>query len=1156
MPKFKPLVQLHNHSKYSLLDAVPSPEEWVEWCLKTKTPGFAVTDHGTAISMFHATRFPEYIEKYNKENKTNYPKNAVTGIPAVELYVKLNAEDRSHYHITCWATSNEGYYNLMKLASLAYDDQVNYYGNIKARVTFDQIKQYKAGIKFGTGCIAGPIGKCIFAGDIKLAEERFLMYKELFGDDLYIEFHPHDVDKEFNKKTGGFDQIQPNECSCDGNMQKAYNLFLRDMVDKYGGKCIPVTDAHFILPEDKVLQDCVLKAGNSNGWYFAESYHQIESDEIFDMLKHHLGDWLTEEKYASWIDNTYEVMEAAKSIDIKTDFHLPKIQMPKNIEAQTNDYNEQTYHLLMEKIKEHKRWNDSPEYVARFNLELDVIWKNKVVNFLPYFLVYEDICNYARSQGILQNIGRGSAGGSLISYYLKIIHVDPIKAKLPFERFLSHARINGGSFPDIDCDFGQREPVLKYLQGKYNLGFAQVATFTKMKTKNAIKDAMWATYGRNRNDPEVKHVCDSIPNSPQGIDEHDFLYGYTDEEGHTHLGQVEVNKTLANFFKTYPGIEQMVIRLLGIVRGFGRHPSAYVVSSIDLSSQRVPTMMMKDPGLGKIQVTQFDAKMCEESGLVKADILRVNTIEDVSGACALIKELTGIDYLEEDDKGVQAIYRLPEDPAVYKDFYDKKTDSSFQFNTPLIKGYVQQFNPTEREHLSAMTALARPGTLDAPFSNDEISIDDGVSAAQYYMDVRGGKRKLSYLHPDLIPITSTTYGVITYQEQVMQFLVDICGYTWETADRIRNAISKKKSDVIMATYKDIRIACAARGWTEEQIQTICEQIQAFSRYSFNRSHSYCYGELGYITMYLKHHHRLEWWTSVLNNAGSEDKLRKFIALLGDTVKPPSLRAPSNKFIIFEGNIVAPLSVVKGVGPAAIDELIKKGPFNSLEEYIAKVNHSKANSGHFGHLVKARVADSLMRQDVPYGEARTEFLNTYKTTRKCKIKEELYETDPLRLFVAERDANTTFNKHVLADKAIVDLIKAKKPDWLPTNSPGCPFKVKNHTGDIAVLGNIKVATGFVEKRFDREVGMVMLYTESVIKSGISKKSGRPYRFLTINMSDGFNEMECTWFDKTASLRLPVNSLVYIKGVLKEGWKTPVSMTITELEPLIVLESKDD
>jgi DNA polymerase III alpha subunit len=257
--------------------------------------------------------------------------------------------------------------------------------------------------------------------------------------------------------------------------------------------------------------------------------------------------------------------------------------------------------------------------------------------------------------------------------------------------------------------------VIEYLKGKYGLGFAQVATYQKMKTKNAIKDAMWALHGRNRNDPEVKAICNTIPDSPQGVDEADFLYGYTDQEDIYHRGQIEENETLGRFFKVYPEVERMVKRLIGVVRGFSRHPSAYVVSTLDLSGSNIPTMLIKDKKLGiDVTVTQYEAGMVEKSGLVKADILRVTTLDTVSQCLDLVKARTGKDFHAKDGWGVEEIYRLPEDEAIYTDIFNKKTDSSFQFNTPLIKSYVQDFVPLRREDLSDFTALCRPGALDAP----------------------------------------------------------------------------------------------------------------------------------------------------------------------------------------------------------------------------------------------------------------------------------------------------------------------------------------------------------------------------------------------------------------------------------------------------------
>ncbi len=1156
--RFKEPAQLHNHSKYSLLDAVPSPEEWVQWCLDSGTPGFAITDHGTAISMYDAIRFPKIIQEINKNNKesnekqgtnlrTDYDPKSVVGIPAVELYVKLNAEDKSHFHITAWATSNEGYNNLMKLSSLAFNDTVSYYGNVKGRVTYDLIKQYKKGLKFGTGCIAGPIGNAFaFQDNKELAEERYLFYQDLFGDELYVEFHVGDVTHEFNKKTGSFDPFGPS-CHCeDGNKQKAYNKFLAEMIDKHGGKGIPVTDAHFIKPEDKIIQDCLLKNGNDNGWYFHESYHQFTADEMFPMLKKHLGDWLTEEKFEQWIENTYEVMNAAANINIKFDYHLPKIEIPQHIQDKTDDYNKQTYYLMMDKIKEHGRWNNSQEYVDRFKRELDVIKDNATLNFIPYFLLYEDIGAFCRSQGILQNIARGSAGGSLLSYYLKIIHVDPIEANLPFERFLSHARIKAGSFPDIDADIGDvaRPLVMKYLKDKYGLGFAQIATFNKMKTKNAIKDSMSALYGKNRNDPEVAAICSIIDDSPQGVDEHDFLYGHTDKEGVYHQGEVEKKEMLATFFERNPEIKNMVDKLIGMPRGWSRHASAFVISTIDMSNGRVPTMIMKDANVGDIPVTQYDATMVEKCGLVKADILGLKTLSIVSDAIKLVLAKHKDNFLEESRPGLARIYDLPEDEAVYADFWKRDTDSSFQFNSDVIKGCVTDFMPTEREHLSTMTALMRPGAMDAKM---ELSNGGSMTAANFYIAVRKGDMDIQYIHSDLEPFLKDTNGVIVYQEQVMAILVAICGYSLEETDVIRSAIAKKKHDVMMSAFDRIREATGKKGWTRQQSQALCDTIMAFSRYSFNRSHSWAYAELGYITMYLKHHYKLEWWCAVLNNEDKEPKLRKYIALLGDIVKHASLKTPTEKFEVIGDNIVAPVSVIKGVGPAVVGELVTKGPFVDLKDFVSRVSHSRVNIGSISSLIRGRAADDLMRSDIPYAEARREFMAEYMLLKKSKtpFKPEMYDLDPLSVFLAERDFNRVFNKNLLSDADIVQTIKNVWPSLRSTGRPGIPFM----QAGMPILGNIKVAEGLLEKGFEQEVGLILLYESSTTRRGESKKpGGRPWCLTSVNLSDGYVSLEATDWNKKSPFKWPKNTIVFVRGTLKKGWKTPVSINISEIEKI--------
>ena len=1118
--------QLHLHSMYGMVDSTPTISEWEDWCKKTNTPGFSIVDHGVAISMDHMTKV-----------------KGIVGIPGCGLYFGTSDHRAVQSHtqymtVNAWAVTTEGYFNLMKLASLGHHNKItNNHGIDIPILKEEEILKYKAGIKFGTACNISGMGQRIGAGDFDDAEDALKSYMRIFGDDLYLEFNPINTNYMFTPKIG-FQPCIRNKLAKDGNIQKAYNRFLARMADKYTLKCIPVSGAMFIEEDDKIIQDCISKNSYKSGKYYRESYHAKTAGTLFNELKQHLGKWLTEDKFEDWIKNTHDIMNEAKGIDVKFDYHLPKIDIPQHIQDKDSDYNKQTYYFMMERIKEHGRWKDDPVYVERFKKELDVIMSNDTLNFIPYFLVYEDLGSFARNRGILQNIARGSAGGSLLSYYLKIIHVDPIEADLPFERFLSHARIRAGSFPDIDMDIGDtaRSQVMVYLKEKYGLGFAQIATFSTMKTKNAIKDVMYALYGKNRNDPEIKALCDTIPDSPQGVKEMDFLYGHTDKEGVYHKGQMDINEHLQNFFKRYPEVENICKKMIGLIRGWSRHASAFVISTVDMAHTRVPTTVMTDKDTGDILVTQYDAGMVENCGLVKADILGIKTLTAVTDCINLVRKNFGIEYLEEDN-GLALIYRLPEDEGVYADFYNKDTDSSFQFNTELIKGYIQQFVPTKRKHLSDMTALCRPGALDAEW-------EPGVSAAQFYMDVRNNKREMTFIHEDLRPFLSASNGVFVYQEEVMQFLVEIAGYTLEESDQIRNAIAKKKHHIMMKAFDKIRSGTLTRGWTSEQTEKACNHIMAFSRYSFNKSHSYAYAELGYITMYLKHHHPLEWWTSVLNGVtGDETKLRKFMAHLGDLIAPPSLKKPSDKFQIVGKKIVAPVSIIKGVGPAVVNELTTKGPFEDLSDYIKRVNHSRVNIGAISSLIKGRAADSMMDNSLIYADARRKFMADYLSIRKAKstFKEELLELDPISIFLQERDSNKCFNKHLLSDEEICKILMQRWPGLTSTGRYGIPFMM----GNRPVLGNLKVAEGMVKREHEDEVGMILLYEGCNIRKGTSK-SGKDWCLTSVKLSDGYGTIEAAKWDQDKPFRWPKNTIVYVRGKLKPGWKTPVSITINEIE----------
>lgn len=1271
------LPQLHIHSEYSNTDSVSSIEEWVYWAYSNGVKALAFPDHNWAVSLFKSTNLKSVLDKTNKSHKTNITESDVTLIPAISINV-IDPENGllKPFRLNAWAISNDGYKNLIKLSSLGWKSTIDDCDVAIPVLQISEVLKLQKGVVFGTACEKGIFSYVADVHDNASIEDTLSKVNALIGrfDRVLLELLPFDVIKYFDKGLG-FRNYSKSNMMPDGNLTRTINNTIMDIADKTGLKFIISTAAHFIHPDDKVFQDVVSKSSFKDKRFFYDTRYQRSLNESFAILKRHLGERFTLNHVEAARSAAQEVVDAAKIIRIKNDYHLPRIEIPAAIAEKTQDYDKQLYLLLMSKIKEHGRWSDDPEYVARFKKELDVIWKNSKLNFIPYFLMYEDICSYARSQGILQNLARGSAGGCLISYYLKIIHIDPIKNNLPFERFLSHARINASSFPDIDLDLGQRGPVLKYLVDKYKGGFAQIGTFQRFKTKNAIKDAMFAVFGRNRADKEIMDVCDTIPDSPQGLDEDKFLHGYTDSEGVTHKGHLEQNEMLQIFFRQYPEIERITNKLIGLPKGMGRHASAFVISTLDISGERVPTMVFDDPDIGQVAVTQFEAPMVEKCGLVKADVLGLTTVKTLENVVSLIKSRTGVDLLEEDDKGVQMLYRLPEDNKVYEDFYKRKTDSAFQFNTDLIKSYIQKFAPIKRQDLSDLTALCRPGALDVEFK-------PGISATQFYVDVRNGICEPEYIHEDLAEILSETNGVVVYQEQLMEILVKFCGYSLEESDQIRSAIAKKKRDVMLKAFDRIRSETTKKGWTIEQANRLCDVVTAYSNYSFNRSHSClapeqkvqtpdgpirvcdlkpgdlvigatpegakicttsnvwvvgekevfeikfddgsvvnatedhliassadwisfreafdeqcyvflcnnlkslkiksmkpigkmpvydievpdtrnfvldngviahncAYANLGYITMYLKHHYPLEWWTAELNNS-DENKIRHYVTILGDTITPPSLHAPDDKFTIVGNRIAAPLSAVKGLGPASIKAIISRGPYSSVEEFIERMSGS-VNSSHFWALLKAGVFDEMAPINISIPEARVNFINLLKKAKKIKnTPPEVSDNSPLNIFLNQRDAYKCFNKALLLDPLIRSEISAVWPSMRETKRKDIPFAFGS-APTVPVIASIAIAEKLLlsqerSENSDRvRVAMVGLFQSSSHKSGISKR-GKPWSKVDVVLSDGISNIECVQWDQKRALRYSVNSLVYVMGYIKRGWRGSATIEILEIEKL--------
>ena len=1530
--EIEPFPMLHLHSTYSFRDSINYIEDWVSFALENNIPAVAFPDHDLAASLYDSANYSSVISKINKKNKTSFTIDDCKNIPAISIILKIS--ETCCPRLNLWAKNNKGYANLIKLASSGWNDVLKIDKKVEyPQVSLQEFSDFCSDLYIGSGDDLGLFceisGVCV-SYDVAIENVKIIKgYLKDKNSELIIELNCLNKTKYYDKEIGLRYYINNSPT---GNLMRDINIIAAKVIDAMDIKYILSAGLCFIDEKDKVYQDIIMQSSYEDKRHDAEPRCVKSYQQYYNIIKTHLPDWVTKERISKAIKNSTDLVSNCETIAVDNSYHLPEIQIPAFIKRKTDDYDMQLYYLLMSKIKEHGRWIDSQEYIDRFKKELDVIWKNTTLNFIPYFLIYEDISRFARNKNIIQGLSRGcltgdalvltsegykrldeiqigdlvhshlgilrkvtntmkypikneklleiktnhsfntikmtkdhkvfgqtrsytgcgtwsnmdnnpqwieakylnindgiwmpkttntftdwedidlvkyidsdnytyddqyiykktplinhlsvrdisknvkilkikryirvdsefvymigkwvrdgwyrknnsetcsigyafssndekeinktkdffedfgfevgirkaknknliqlyvydkllvnmfcsffpeykltsdtkyfanfkylpnnlslsllrgyghaeedyekqcidstsislildvkeillrfgipssisireafykdqylckesykinfcslniserldkrtmapvfedgyyaiienikeveniqyvyditveedhsyltqnfavhnSAGGCIISYYLKITHIDPIKNKLPFERFLSHARINRGSFPDIDCDFGSRTEIIKYLKDKYNLGFAQLGTYQTFKIKNAIKDAMSALYGRNRNDPEINFVCKSVQDAPSGVNELDYLYGYIDNDGIEHQPYLEENEILANFLKQYPDIEKAMKKLLGLLRCLGRHASAYIISSLDLNTSRVPTVTLMDDNIGEIKVSQFEASMVESSGLIKADILIVSTLNTIKNTIDLIKERHNIDFLKDNDIGVSAIYRLRKDPAVFQDFYRCITDSSFQFNSDLVKSFLPQFAPESTEDLSILTALVRPGALDAPMFD--------TTATKYYVEVRSGARDVEYIHPDLKPILEETLGVFCFQEQIMEFLVDIVGYSLEESDQIRAAIGKKKKEVISSSFVRIREKCLERGWSDAQADTVCEQVLAFSGYSFNRSHSAAYSYLGYITMYLKHHYPLEWWVSELNSS-SEDKISNYSILLRRILNRYSVNANANNFIINGSKIQIPISVIKGVGPNTVEEIIKHAPFKSIEDFLERVKASKVNIGHLIKLFKAKALDCFLDDNEPYIDSRISLLNKIKTIKSANIDPEVFTTNPIDIYFMEREFNIAHNIPLMMDSLISEKILKIWPSLEKINRKVTPYVV----GSIPVAAEVRMLRHILKNNDWREepikIGFIGIFKSSSVKTGISKKTGNKWVRLDIEMSDGVENLFAIKWRIDKPLRFPVNSIVYLYGTLQEDWKGGPQLGLIEIKKIL-------
>lgn len=701
--------------------------------------------------------------------------------------------------------------------------------------------------------------------------------------------------------------------------QQNVNKALVEMSQETGIKLVATNDVHYINKEDAYFHDVLLCIQMQNT-IIDEDRMKFPSDEFYLKSYEEMAEIFPEEA----LENTAEIAERCNvELDFNT-VHLPEFKIP-------NGYTKSEYfrEICRNGLKDRYE-NITTEIQNRLDYEIGVI---EQMGYVDYFLIVWDFIKYAKDNKIMVGPGRGSAAGSLVAYSMKITNIDPMKYNLIFERFLNPDRV---SMPDIDVDFcyERREEVIEYVKQKYGKEkVAQIITFGTMAARGSIRDvgrALNLTYG------EVDFIAKKIPMSI----------------GMTISKALEINKELKDLYEGDLKVKKLIdlaMKVEGLPRHASTHAAGVLISKEDVT-EYVPLSRNKD-----IVTTQFNMIELEELGLLKMDFLGLRTLTVIRDAIELIENNhhLKVDFsnCKYDDKGV------------YKMFANAETLGIFQFESSGMRAFLSELKPSEFENLSAANALYRPGPMG------QIPV---------YIKNKLNPESVTYLHPKLEPILNVTYGCMVYQEQVMQIVRDIGGFTMGRSDLLRRAMGKKKMSVMLEERKNFIygkpvennepaiLGAVNNGVDEKTANDIYDLMVEFAKYAFPKAHSVAYAALAYETAYLKLYYPVEFMaaliSSIMGSSGTVSLYIRECKRLGIEILPPDVNESRDKFTVENRKIRFGLAAVKNVGTNVIAEIIKareeKGKFTTFTDFCTKVDQSVLNKRQIESLIKCGAFDFL------------------------------------------------------------------------------------------------------------------------------------------------------------------------------------------------------
>ena len=890
----KSFVHLHAHTEYSMLDGAAKIVDYLKKVKELNQPAAAITDHGNLYGAM------EFVQKANDLG--------IKPIIGYEAYItpgsrfdRPDRENNKRYHLTLLAENNIGYQNLVELVSKAYTEGYYY----KPRIDYELLDQHHDGLIALSGCLGGELAQHL-APDGSVEEgntsnersfEKALdiakKYQSIFGKENYfIEIHNHGIKQQLDI----LDDL----------------VEIAELID---APLVAANDSHYVEENGAEAHDALLCV-QTNRTLDDESRFRFDGSGYYVKSAEEMRKLFPEDKYPGACDNTLAIADR-----VNYEFNFDNSYLP---DFPIEDKNVSPEELLKIKVYEggeSKYGTLTSEIIERIDYELDVI---NSMGFASYFLIVGDLIEFSKKRNIRTGAGRGSAAGSIVSYCLGITGIEPLEYGLIFERFLNKGR---KSLPDIDMDFDERyrNDVIQYAIEKYGQDrVAHIVTFATIKAKQAIRDAARVLgLPFSSGDRVAKLMPPMILGNTATISEclsldEENTSGYSKE---FYSASEELRKQYKNDEEAKQIID-IALGLEGLRRQDGIHAAAIVISP-DTITKFLP---IQQKGSNAEIVTQYEMHTVEQLGLLKMDFLGLRNLSIVDRTLELIgSESLDIDNLKLDDE------------KTFKLFAEGKMTGVFQLESRVAQSTSRSLKPKRFEDIVALVALIRPGPLGAGMHNE-------------FADRANNRKEIEYLHNDLESILNETYGVILYQEQVMQIAEKIAGFNLQEADNLRVAMGKKIPKVMEEQRKKFTDGAVSNNYSEQFAIELFDQIAYFAGYGFNKSHSVPYALLAYQTAYLKANYPAEYIAACLT-AVKRDKDRTAIFLseardMGVKVSTPDINLSSSDFTVNDNEILFGLSAVRNVGDITADKIVlereSNGHFESIEDFLSRIDSRSLN----------------------------------------------------------------------------------------------------------------------------------------------------------------------------------------------------------------------